>query len=287
MTTFRDALRRVGRFLRRVHQHFVDDRCQRVAGALSFTTVLAIVPLTTVMVAVLSLFPVFRTWMEVIQTFIYSNFVPTAGNVVQKYLGQFVAKAGQLTAVGTVFLVITSILLMATIEQAFNDIWRVTNTRKLLHRFLSYWAVLTLGPLLVSVGLALTTQLFTALPFTAPSSYSVVGRLLETLLPMALEFTGITLLFTIVPNVAVPWRQAVLGSALTVVLLELAKTLFAASMKYFISSYTVVYGTVAVLPIFLMWIYISWVIVLIGAIVTACLADEQALQSADAGRPAI
>ena len=269
-----NGLKLVGWFVRQVAQRFVHDRCQRVAGALSFTTMLAIVPLTAVTISVLALFPVFEAWMSVIQKFIYSNFVPAAGDVVQQYLTQFASKAGRLTAAGIAFLVLTSIMLMATIEQAFNDIWRVRNTRKLLHRFLSYWALLTLGPILVATSLVLTTNLFTALPFSAKADASFLSRSVEWLLPWVLEFGAVVLLFFIVPNITVPWRHAVVGAGFTVVLLEVAKALFAGAMKYFILSYKIVYGTVAALPIFLIWIYISWVIILLGAIVTATLDDE-------------
>jgi len=269
-----DGMKPAVRFVRQVAQRFVHDRCQRVAGALSFTTLLAIVPLTAVTVSVLALFPVFGAWMNVIQEFIYSNFVPAAGDVVQKYLTQFASKAGRLTAVGIAFLVLTSILLMATIEQAFNDIWRVRNTRKLLYRVLSYWALLTLGPILVATSLVLTTNLFMVLSFSAKTEATALNQALVTLLPWALEFGAVLLLFFVVPNTAVPWRHAVAGAVFTVVLLEIAKALFAGVMVYFILSYKIVYGTVAALPIFLIWIYISWVMILLGAIVTATLGDE-------------
>jgi membrane protein len=265
---------RLWQFTREVAARFIEDRCQRVAGALSFTTLLAIVPLTAVMLAVLSLFPVFSTWMSVIQEFIYSNFVPAAGDVVQKYLTQFAGKTGRLTAVGITFLVITALMLMATIEQAFNDIWRVRNTRKLLYRFLSYWALLTLGPLLIAASLVLTTKLFTALPFSSPSDVTLAGQVLDTVLPLLTEFVAVLLLYTVVPNTSVSLRHALVGATFAVLLLELAKALFAAAMKFFIVAYKIVYGAVAALPIFLLWIYLSWVIILLGAIVTATLAER-------------
>ena len=266
-------MKRFRHFVRLVALRFAEDRCQRVAGALSFTTLLAIVPLTAVTLAVLSLFPVFSTWMSVIQEFIYSNFVPAAGDVVQKYLTQFAGKTGRLTAVGIGFLVITALMMMATIEQVFNDIWRVRNTRKLLHRFLAYWALLTLGPILVAASLVLTIKLFTALPFSGSTDATLLSRALDTVLPMTLEFAAAWLLYTVVPNVAVPWRHALVGATFAVLLLEVAKGLFAAAMKYFIVSYKIVYGAVAALPIFLSWIYLSWVIILLGAIVTAVLGE--------------
>ena len=267
------SLQTFRQFVRQVVERFEQDRCQRVAGALSFTAVLAIVPLTAVMLAVLSLAPGFSTWMTVIQDFIYSNFVPAAGEVVQKYLTQLASKAGRLTAVGLMFLMVTAIMLMATIEQAFNDIWRVTNTRKLVHRFLTYWALLTLGPILVAVSLTLTSKLFT-LPFLGRAEITLLREVLDVVLPLVFEFGAVVLLYTVVPNVQVLWRNALAGGLFAAVLLEVAKYLFAAAMKYF-TTYQIIYGAIAALPIFLVWIYISWVIVLLGAIVTATLNDWQ------------
>lgn len=265
------SLRTLGLFVLLVIKRFEQDRCQRVAGALSFTTVLAIVPLTAVMLAVLSLAPGFSTWMTVIQDFIYSNFVPAAGDVVQKYLTQFASKAGRLTVLGLLFLTITTILLMATIEQAFNDIWRVANSRKLLHRFLTYWALLTLGPILVVGSLTLTSKFFTP-AFLGRAEASMLHEALNTILPLVFEFGAVVLLYTVVPNVSVAWRYALAGGLFAAVLLEVAKVLFAAAMKYF-TTYQILYGAIAVLPIFLVWVYISWVIVLLGAIVTATLSE--------------
>ncbi len=267
------SLKTLGKFARLVAKRFVQDRCQRVAGALSFTAVLTVVPLTAVMLAVLSLAPGFSAWMNVIQDFIYSNFVPAAGEAVQKYLTQFASKAGRLTAVGLLFLGATAIMLMATIEQALNDIWRVTNTRKLLRRFLSYWALLTLGPILVAGSLILTSKLF-LLPFLGRAEVNILREVLDVVLPLAFEFGAVVLLYTVVPNVQVLWRNALAGGLFAAVLLEIAKYLFAAAMKYF-TTYQILYGAIAVLPIFLVWIYISWVIILLGAIVTATLHDWQ------------
>ena len=265
------SLQSLRQFVSQVAKRFVHDRCQRVAGALSFTTVLAIVPLTAVMLSVLSLAPGFSTWMTVIQDFIYSNFVPAAGEVVQKYLAQLASKAGRLTAVGLLFLAVTAIMLLATIEQALNDIWRVANSRKLLHRFLTYWALLTLGPILVAGSLALTSKFF-ALPFLGRAEVTLLREVLDVVLPLLLEFGAVVLLYTVVPNVPVLWRNALVGGLFAAVFLETAKYLFAAAMKYF-TTYQIIYGAIAALPIFLVWVYISWVIILLGAIVTATLND--------------
>lgn len=276
------AAQSLWRFVRQVAERFQEDRCQRVAGALSFTTVLSIVPLTAVMLAVFSLFPVFSSWMTVIQSFIYSNFVPAAGEVVQKHLLQFASKAGRLTAIGLLFLGVTSVMLLATIEQTFNDIWRVTRARKLLHRFLAYWALLTLGPILIGASLTLTSR-FLALPIFGVLEHGFVRGVVDIVLPLAMEVGAAVLLYTVVPNVPVVWRDALTGGLFAAVLLEIAKRLFAASMKYF-TSYQILYGAIAALPVFLVWVYISWVIVLLGAIVTATL-DERRTSKGPADRP--
>jgi membrane protein len=215
--------------------------------------------------------------MTVIQDFIYSNFVPAAGEAVQKHLTQFAGKAGRLTAVGLLFLGVTAIMLMATIEQAFNDIWRVKNTRRLARRFLTYGALLALGPILVATSLTLTSKLF-ALSFFGRAELTLVHEVLEVVLPLALELGAVVLLYTIVPNAPVRWRNAFVGGVFAALLLEGAKHLFTAAMKYF-TTYQILYGAIAVLPVFLIWIYISWVIVLLGAIVTAMLNARRATKT--------
>ncbi len=262
-------LRSLGQFSWKVLQRFEQDRCGRVAGSLSFTTLLAVLPLTAVTIAVLSWFPVFSIWMSVIQDFVYSNFVPAAGAAVQKYLTEFAGDAGRLTVIGLSLLVVTSLMLMATIEQAFNDIWRVPDQRHYSHRFLSYVALLTLGPIFVAASLTLTSKLF-ALSFFASAELIRFHGVLADVLPLAFEFGAVLLLYTIVPNAPVPWRNALVGAAFAALLLEAAKHLFAAAMKYF-TSYQILYGAIAALPVFLIWIYISWMIVLLGAITTATL----------------
>ena len=149
----------------------------------------------------------------------------------------------------------------------------MANSRKLLHRFLTYWALLTLGPILVAVSLTLTSKIFT-LPFLGRTEITFLRDLTDVMLPLLFEFGAVVLLYTVVPNVQVLWRNALAGGLFAAVLLETAKYLFAASMKTF-TSYQIIYGAIAALPIFLVWIYISWVIILLGAIVTATLNDWQ------------
>lgn len=258
-----------------IARRFVDDRLNRVAGSLSFTTTLAVVPLSAVVFAVLSLFPAFQSWLTSTQDFIYGNFVPASGAVVQSYLQQLSGRAGRLTAVGLLFLMLTAVMLMATIEDAFNDIWRATRRRKLLHRFLAYWAILTLGPLLVGLGLSITAQLGVNGSATTGSWWGETLRQLLRWVPFLFEVLMFMLLYTVVPNVDVRWRHAIVGAMVAALMFEVAKRAFATFIIKF-STYEIVYGALAALPVFLIWLYLSWVIILSGAIVVATLPEWRA-----------
>lgn len=251
------------RFTRLLGRRYSDDRLNRVAQALSYTTVLAVVPFTTVAFAILSVFPVFEEWMATIQTFIYKHFVPTSGDTVQYYLQQFSQKSAQLTAIGLLFLIVTALMLMETIEYTFNEIWRVQQKRKALHRFLTYWAILTLGPILLVVSLSLTSYVVSLPLFEKTMGGSVRGFFLNSL-PFLFEVLAFSLLYLAVPNTRVRWRHALAGSVFSAILFELAKWGFAYFVVHF-SSYQLVYGAIATLPVFLIWIYLSWIIILLGA----------------------
>lgn len=263
---------RSGRFGQLVLRRFSEDRCSRAAGALSFTSLLSLVPLTAVVFGMLSIFPVFQLWLGAIQDFVYGNFVPSSGEVVQKYLEQFSKQAGRLTAFGLLFVIVTAIMMMATIEHTFNDIWRVRQPRKLLQRFLSYWTILTLGPFLIGVSLSLTSQLFSLQMFSDRGIFHGLRGVVFKILPMLFEMLTFFLLYTLVPNAKVKFRHALTGAVCAASLFELAKHGFA----YYVTNvptYQTIYGAVAVLPIFQVWIYLSWLVILLGAVVAAQLGD--------------
>lgn len=269
--------RQLTRFAWRVGERFADDRCTRAAGALSFTTLFAVVPLMAVGFAMFSVFPMFQRLRETIKDFIYSNFVPTAGDLVERYIDQFIANAGRLTIWGLLFVLATAFMLMLTIEHAFNDIWHAREQRKRLHRLLAYWALLTLGPVLIGASLTLTTQV-AALPlFAQPAMFGGVRRLLFDLLPVALEVLAFALLYTVVPSRSVRIRHALVGSLFAATLFEIAKRAFGLYVSQF-PTYRVIYGAVATLPVFLLWIYLSWLVVLLGAVVTATLPEWRSLR---------
>lgn len=262
----------VWRLAQRVVRRFHEDRCTRVAGSLSYTTVLAAVPFTAVALSILSVFPVFQSWVAAINRFVYGNFVPASGEVVEHYLNEFATKAGGLTTIGLLVLVATSIMLLATIEDAFNDIWRVTGRRRAMQRFVTFWAILTLGPILIGAGVSLSNYLSDLNWF---SGESLFAALLLGAVPLIFEFLTFMLLYTVVPRIRVRRRHALVGAVLAALLFELAKRGFALFVSNF-SSYHLIYGALAALPVFLVWVYLSWLVTLLGAELVATLGSQEA-----------
>lgn len=261
----RDRLRAFARFLWR---RFRDDKCFETAGALSYTTLFAIVPMLAAVVAVMSVIPAFASLRDRATRFIFRSFVPAAGETVQGYLLQFADNASKLTIVGVLFLVVSALMMMASIEDRFDRIWRVPTRRKGSARFLLYWAALTLGPLLIVVGVAASSWVYAQPLWRGVAGYGVVGFKLWALAPFLITWLALTILYAVVPNRRVRWGDAVLGALLASILFELARKGFAAYVHGF-ANYTEIYGTLAAIPIFMIWIYLSWVIVLLGATFTA------------------
>ncbi|MGE5145564.1 MAG: virulence factor BrkB family protein, partial [Candidatus Eiseniibacteriota bacterium] len=270
-----DALRG---FAFHVLQRFVDDRCLRVAGELSYTTLLSLVPLLAVGLAMLSAFPVFAGMREDIQSFVFFNFVPAAGDVVQKQFSSFLENAGKLTAFGIVALGITALLLLNTIESAFNLIWREKRARPLIIRFLTYWAILTLGPLLIGSSIALSSYIFTLTKLIGIEAFTGPLGELVRLLPFLLLVLGLMALYVIMPARPARWRPALAGAVVAALLFEVLKHLFALYVTKF-PSYEAIYGALAALPLFLIWMYLAWALVLFGAEVAASIPEWQAQRS--------
>ena len=260
------------RLLRWVVQRFREDRCTRVAGALSFTTLLALVPLTAVMFAIFSRFEIFQSWMMLVQEFIYGNFVPASGEAVSRYLQKIAANAGKLTIWSLLFLILTSLMLMATIERVFNDIWHVPQTRARLHRYLSYGALLVLGPVLIGISLWSTYYLISLPLFSRHAPLGGLKVFLLAAVPVIFEWLAFWALYVVVPNYRVRLRHGLIGSLITTATLEMAKRGFVFFVTHF-ANYKAIYGAVAALPVFLIWVYLSWTIILLGAVVTATLPE--------------
>lgn len=258
-------------FLRFTARRFVDDNCLQSAGALAYTSLFAMVPLTAVALGLLSHFPAFADWRDRITNFVFVNFVPAAGDVVQRYLTQFAANASKATAVGIVVLVVSAVMLMLSVESAFNRIWRVPTNRPARTRFMLYWAVLTLVPLLLVAALAVTSYVL-ALPalHSADMELSIRERMLG-FLPFLIEWVMLMAAYVLIPNRRVRIRDAAIGALVAALLFELAKRAFAGYVTSG-ANYQQVYGALAIVPIFILWIYLSWVLVLLGASLTAIIA---------------
>ncbi|AKZ62725.1 membrane protein [Herbaspirillum hiltneri N3] len=247
-----------------------DDRLPQVAGSLTFTTILSLVPLLTIALAIFTAFPLFSTFRSALEAYFVQSLMPKGvASTILGYLNQFSSKSARLSAVGGVALILTSVLTMATIDRVFNQIWRVKKSRPLLQRILVYWAIITLGPLLIGISISVTSYLYSATNGVV-TSVPLIGASFYTLVSVLLTTSAFTLLYIAVPNQWVDWRDAVWGGLLAGVGVEIAKRLFASYVMKF-PTYTMVYGTVAALPIFLLWIYMLWMITLVGALVTAAL----------------
>jgi membrane protein len=255
--------------LRFTWHRFLEDRCTQTAGALAYTSLFALVPLTAAILGVLAAFPVFAGFRERITGWVFRNFVPAAGDVVQGYITEFAANASKATAVGVLVLFFSSIALMMSIEDAFNRIWRVPNARGHASRFVIYWTALTLGPLLLAAALAISSYLV-ALPFIgdAATQISLKARVLSAL-PFLIVWSALLAGYIVIPNRSVRFAHAVIGSFIAALLFEAAKRGFALYATR--ANYTQVYGAIAIVPIFIFWIYLSWAIVLFGASLTASL----------------
>lgn len=247
-------------FVRLVVQQFLAHQGDRNAAALTFTTLLSLVPLMTVSVAVFYAFPAADKAHEALQDFLFQNFMPTAGEVLQQHLDAFIAKASRLSGTSFAFLILVALLLMSNIDQSLNAIWEVRAKRRFLSKFLIYWAVLTLGPLLITASVLATSQLV----MLSGMAHTPWWESLLKLAPLSTSLLAFTLIYSVVPNVRVRFRHALVGGVVAAVLFEMAKRLFAIYVQTF-PTYEAIYGALATVPIFLLWLYLTWTVVLIGA----------------------
>lgn len=260
-------------FIRRIQR----QQIQIVAGYLSYVCLMSLVPLVVVMLSVMTAFPLFAELQQSIEQFVYSNFVPAAGDVVQLYLSGFVANASKMSAVAISFLFVAALLLISSIDSTFNKIWRVNDKRRTITSFAMYWMVLTLGPILVGASIALSSYLMS---IVSVDEYDVLGLsdILLRLLPLFSSLVAFVILYMAVPNKAVPFKYAISGAIVAGILFELAKKVFALYITAF-PSYQVIYGALATIPIIFLWVYVSWLIVLVGALLTVSLQEYSDLKA--------
>ncbi len=258
-------------FVRFLARRFDEDRCIQIAASLTYTTLLSLVPLIVIALTVIAAFPAFSGLMTQLKIFLLTNMMPeAAGKIITVYMQQFSEKAARLTAAGIAALAVTALMMMLTIEHAFNLIWRVRVQRPLLQRFLTYWAVLTLGPLLIGASLSLTSYLVSySLGYVA--FIPALGVAVLKIVPVMITTVAFALLYLMVPNRYVPLSHALAGGLVTGLGLALMSKGFTAYILHF-SSYTLVYGAFASMPVFLIWVYLSWLVVVAGAVVAASLS---------------
>ncbi|UPG91397.1 YihY family inner membrane protein [Luteibacter aegosomaticola] len=267
-------------FTRFTWLRFVDDKCFETAGALSYTTLVSLVPLTVAVFAILSAFPVFAEWRGSLANYAFQNFVPATGMKIQEYMLAFADKASQLTGISILVMLFSAVSMMVSIEDRLNRIWRVRKPRGWGSRLLLYWAALTLGPILVVGGLVASSYL-TALPMlhAAADQIATQGGLLN-LLPFVITFITLVLMYTMVPNRRVSWRHAAIGALLGAVLFEIARWGFTEFIRH-APTYEEIYGALAAIPIFLLWIYLSWIIVILGASIAASISAFEYMRPHD------
>jgi membrane protein len=251
-------------------RRLVEENLDQVAGSLTFTSVLALVPMLTIAFAIFTTFPIFHTFSASLEAYFIQNLMPKAiSNSIMGYLTGFASKAAGLSLIGAAGLLVTSLAMMAMIDRVFNRIWRVKTGRPVLQRVLVYWALVTLGPLLIGISMTVTANLF-VVTGAVVGQVKMIGALFYTLISVGLTTVAFTMLYVTVPNRTVDWGDAAWGGLLAGLAFEIAKRLFAAFVAR-VPTYAMIYGALAAVPLFLVWIYLSWFITLVGAVLVAAL----------------
>lgn len=258
-------------FARMAWRRFREERCLQIASSLTFTALLATVPIITVALTIISAFPVFHEFTRNIERFVVTNMLPQSAGTIATYAQQFADNAAKLTAFGIAFLFVTAMIVLSTIDRAFNQIWRVPRPRTTVQRAFIYWALLTVGPILVGASLSLTSWVV-SLSLGLVRDVPFAGLLLLKMIPILLTGLAFSFVYIALPNRRVLVRDALSGGFLAALAFEGMKHGFAFYITQF-PTHKMVYGAFASVPIFLLWIYLSWVVVLCGGIAAAVMPE--------------
>ena len=270
------ALKTSKAYLRYLFEQFKEDRIIFHSGYLSYVTLLSMVPLFAVMFSVFSLFPSFQEWRGDVEFFVFNNFVPTLGDEIRGHFVEFVENASKMTPVGIAVLVVFALLLISSIDHTLNHIWRVQKNRRLVVSFFIYLVVLILGPVLIGISL-ITSSYLLSLSGIGENELQAVRKLLLATLPYLSSFLSFLLIYLLVPNTRVHFRSALSGALIAAILFELSKYAFALYFTHF-PVYQAIYGVLAIIPLLFIWVFVSWVVILVGAQVAASLDEFLANQ---------
>ncbi|MDQ3027748.1 MAG: YihY family inner membrane protein [Pseudomonadota bacterium] len=259
-------------FLRYIVRRWTDDRCPQIAGSLAFTTLLALVPIFAIAVSLLSRAPFFEEVMVQIKIFLLMNLMPDiAGRIITVYMAEFSANAARLTVLGVAILFVTAVALMLTIDRSINAIWRTRRSRPVWISIIAYVALLSVGPILIGASVSITTYLL-SMPARWANVPAPAHSFLLQAIPTAVSTVAFFLIYRLVPHRRVPWVHALTGGLIAAVMFEIAKEALGFYVAH-VPTYSVVYGAFAAVPFFLLWVYVSWLIVLFGAEVAAALGE--------------
>ena len=246
-----------------------EDNIKVPAGHLAYVTLLSIVPCLAVIFYILSAFPMFAELNKIIEDLIYNNFVPTAGDAVKVHMTGFIENTKKMSMMGIGSLIIIALLLISTIDQTINRIWRCTNKRSKVQAFTTYWTILSLGPIIIGGSIALSSYLFSIVKM---GGFLSIGQQILSMMPFIFAWLAFAGVYTLVPHQRVSFRYALIGGFVAALLFDFATDLFSLYITNF-PSQQIIYGALAVIPIMFVWIYFSWLIVLIGAEVTSTLEE--------------
>jgi membrane protein len=271
----RDKARSFGGFLKYLVNRFAGDDGAGMAAGLSYTSLLALVPLLVIALAIFAAFPAFESVRASLQDAVLGSLMPAQKASVEGRLNGFIRNASSMTGPGVIFLGVTAVLLLMRIHNSLDRIWRVSNKRPLMVRLLIYWALLTVGPILLGMSLSVTGYVFATMEASGGGFLGIGPFELGRLLALLLNVVAFSILYVLLPNRSIRWRDGIVGGFVAAGLFEFLKGLFALYVEAF-PSYEMIYGALASVPIFLVWMYIVWIVILLGAEVAAALPEWQA-----------
>ncbi|WP_372626638.1 virulence factor BrkB family protein [Arsukibacterium sp.] len=272
-------LRQGKNFIVAYFQRCQQDQITIVGGYLAYISLLSLVPLIAVVFSMLGMFPMFSEMRGRLEELIFANVIPTRGEEIKSYVNEFISNTGGMTAVGVLALIVIALLLIYNIDKTLNKIWRVDQRPRPIISFSIYWMILTFGPVLIGTSIAVTSYLATFSRYADDYTPGISSFVLW-LIPYAMSLLAFFILYLLVPNIKVQVRHALWGALLATVLFEFFKRGFALYVSEF-PAYQAIYGALALVPILFIWVYLSWLVVLLGAELTALLQQRAELEDAE------